>query len=250
MVSKEDILKYALQNAIKFNGKASSGAIVGKLLSEHPELKSEMKTMGMEINKVVSEVNKMGLEEQKKQFNKYKDKIIVKKKIKKTGLPDLNNVGDKIVMRFAPSPSGPMHLGHAYAVSPSSEYCRKYKGELILRIEDTNPENIYPDAYELLEQDAKWITMNNISKVVIQSDRMGFYYDYAEKLIKWGNAYVCECDSDEFRKLVFKNKACPCRELSVDEQSKRYAKMFSTYNPGQAVMRLKTDLNQIGRAHV
>ena len=243
MSLKEDILKYALQNAVKFDGKANPGAVIGKILSENPELKKDMKNISKQANKIISEVNSMPLEEQKKQFEKYKGKIKIKKKKIKHGLPELKNAGSKVVMRFAPSPSGPMHLGHAVAMTPSSEYCRKYDGELILRIEDTNPDNIYEPAYKLLEEDAKWVTMNNISKVVIQSDRIGYYYDYAEKLIDMGQAYVCECNPDEFRKLIFRKKACKCRELGVEEHRKRYAKMFAEYKPGEAVLRMKTDIN-------
>ena len=46
---KEDIRNWALQNALKYNGKANQGAVIGKLLAEHPKLKSELKTIGQEI---------------------------------------------------------------------------------------------------------------------------------------------------------------------------------------------------------
>jgi len=117
-----------------------------------------------------------------------------------------------------------------------------YGGKLIVRIEDTNPENIYAPAYELIENDAKWLTDNNVDKIVVQSSRLGIYYDYAEKLVAKGKAYVCECSGDEFRELKNKSEACPCRELSVKEQQTRYAKMFGEYAEGEAVLRLKTDI--------
>jgi glutamyl-tRNA synthetase len=135
-----------------------------------------------------------------------------------------------------------MHIGHACTISSSSEYCRIYNGKLILRIEDTNPENIYEPAYGMLPEDGNWITKDNIAKVVIQSDRLGVYYDYAEKLVDKGQAYVCTCDPDHFKELVFEKKECPCRSLSVKEQHERYDKMFGEYKPGEAVLRLKTDI--------
>ena len=242
MVKKETILKYALENAVKFNGKANPGAVIGKLLSEDPSLKSKMKDVAKEVNATIKEVNKLSKEQQQEQFKKYKKTIPKKKVIKKQGLPDLKNVKGKVVMRFAPSPSGPMHLGHAYGISLSSEYCRKYKGKFILRIEDTNPENIYEPAYGMLPEDGKWITKDNIHEVMVQSDRLGVYYDYAEKLINMGKAYVCECTSDHFRELIFEKKACPCRELPLKEQQERYAKMFGEYKPGEVVLRIKTDV--------
>ncbi|MBR9691868.1 glutamate--tRNA ligase [Candidatus Woesearchaeota archaeon] len=242
MELKETILKYALQNAVLFKGKANPGAVIGKVISEDESLKSKMKEIAQEVNSVVAEVNKMSLKEQEDEFKKYEGQIVKKKVKKKEGLPELKNVKGKVVMRLSPSPSGPMHLGHAYPLSLNSEYCKKYNGKLILRIEDTNPENIYEPAYGMLPEDAKWVTKDNVSEIIIQSDRLGLYYDYAEKLVDMGKAYVCECTSDHFRELIFEKKACPCRKLDVEEHQKRYAKMFGEYKPGEAVLRLKTDI--------
>ena len=157
-------------------------------------------------------------------------------------LPELKNTKG-LVMRFEPSPSGPLHIGHSYPLSLNSELCRKYKGKLILRIADTNPENIYPDAYRLIEDDAKWITKNNIFKVYIQSDRLEIYYDYAKKAIEKGIGYVCTCSSDIFKNYSAQMKACPCRNLSKEENLKRWQKMFKGYNEGDAVLRIKTKLD-------
>ena len=60
---KDIILKYALQNAVKF-GKANPGAVIGKLLSEEPSLKSKMKDVAKEVNQIISEVHNMSSEEQ------------------------------------------------------------------------------------------------------------------------------------------------------------------------------------------
>ncbi len=54
----------------------------------------------------------------------------------------------------------------------------------------------------MLPEDGKWVTKDNISEVIIQSERLGLYYDYAEKIIEMGKAYVCTCDSDHFRQLI------------------------------------------------
>jgi glutamyl-tRNA synthetase len=244
MALKETIRKYALQNAVKFDGKANAGAVIGKLLAEDPKLKSKIKDISKDIQDVIKEISKLSIEQQEAELKKSAPELLEKKKVeKKEGLPEFKNAKKgKVVMRFEPSPSGPMHLGHAYAISLNSEYCRKYQGQLILRIADTNPENIYKSAYELLPEDGKWVTKNNISKVMIQSDRLGYYYDYAEKLVDIGKAYVCTCDSDEFRTLIFEKKACPCRNLPKKEQALRFAKMFAEYKAGEAVLRIKTDI--------
>jgi len=63
---KELILKYVLQNAVKFKGKATIGAIIGKVLAENPDLKKDVKKLSKDIKKVVDEVNSLSLEKQKK----------------------------------------------------------------------------------------------------------------------------------------------------------------------------------------
>jgi glutamyl-tRNA synthetase len=244
MALKEKIRKYALQNAVKFSGKADQGAVIGKLLAEDPKLKENIKDISKDVRKTINEISKLSIVEQKEELKKTAPELLEEKKIeKKRELPELKNAKKgKVVMRFSPSPSGPMHIGHSYPLSLNSEYCRRYQGRLILRIEDTNPENIYEPAYGLLPEDAKWVTKNNISKVIIQSERLGYYYDYAEKLVSMGKAYVCTCSPDEFRTLIFKEQACPCRSLPKKEQELRFAKMFAEYKPGEAVLRLKTDI--------
>ncbi len=65
---------------------------------------------------------------------------------------------------MAPSPSGPLHIGHSRMAILNDEYVKRYGGELILRIEDTNPDNIDPDAYQLIPEDLKWLGVN-VTKV-------------------------------------------------------------------------------------
>jgi len=136
-----------------------------------------------------------------------------------------------------------MHIGHGFALSLSSEYCRKNKGKLILRIEDTNPDNIDPIAYDKMPDEGKWVTKDNISETIIQSDRMDIYYKYAKTLFDMEALYVCTCDPEESKKLRNDKQACTCRELSKDDQIKRWNKMLDgTFKPGECVVRVKTDI--------
>ncbi len=240
---KKQIEKYALQNAVKFNGKANPAAVIGKILGESPELKRDIKNITKQLNQIVKEVNKLGIEKQIARLNKIAPELMEKRKrIKKYGLPLLKNA-KKVIMRFEPSPSGPLHIGHAYVLGLNSEYCKRYKGKLILRIGDTNPENIYEPAYKMIEEDARWLTKNNISKAIVQSDRMDVYYRYAEKLLKMGKAYVCTCDAEEFKDLILDKKECDCRALSADENMKRWKRMLSEYKEREAVVRIKTGVD-------
>lgn len=243
---KKDIRKHALYNAVQFEGKANPGAIIGKLIAQDSELKNQMKELQPIIQQVVEDVNSMDIETQKAELLKLDPTIFEDKKEahkKDRSLPELKDAKKgKVVMRVAPSPSGPLHLGHAYVISLNSEYCRMYDGKFIIRIEDTNPENIYFEAYKLIPKDAEWITKGNVADIYVQSDRMKTYYEHAEDAIKKGFMYICTCDSDKFKELINNKEACPCRNLPPAEHMNRWKKMFNEYKPGDAVARVKTDV--------
>lgn len=239
----ELIYKYTLQNAVRYEGKANPGAIIGKVLSENPELKKDMKSLSKEIAEVVKKVNSMKLDDQLKELKKIAPELLEEKKEEKKELKELPNIPKTgVVMRFAPSPSGPMHIGHAATGGLTSLYIKKYGGKFYLRIEDTNPENIYPPAYEMLPEEAKWL-FGNITEVIIQSDRMKEYYKYSETFINKGKAYVCKCDQEKFKELIENKKPCPCRELSVKEHLERWNKMLTYYKDGEAVLRFKSSVD-------
>jgi glutamyl-tRNA synthetase len=221
------------------------GSVIGKILGEHPELKAELKKLTPEIKKICDEVRLMTVDEQVAELQKTAPELLTEKRgpeeKKLKMLPEL--VKGKLVMRLAPSPSGVQHIGHAAVFSLSFLYCKEFDGKLILRFEDTKAEDIYPPAYKMTEDILNWLCENRINQLAVQSDRLETYYDYAEKIISKGKAYVCTCSADMFRNLSMKQKACPCRDLPVKEQLARWDKMFVEYEPGQAVVRVKTDLS-------
>jgi len=240
---KEIILKYALKNALDFQGKINAKAVLGQVLREHPELRQQVPEALKEIETMAKEVAKLSSSQIQEKLQKIAPQLLEKEPVVEGPLKPLPKaVPGKVVLRIAPSPSGPLHIGHAYGVSLNYEYAKMYNGKLILRIEDTNPENIYPPAYEMIEDDVKWLTGLKELQVVVQSSRLGIYYDCAEKLVRQGNAYVCRCDADSWRENKNKGIACPCRDASLKENQTRYAQMFSTYAEGEAILRLKTDI--------
>jgi len=242
---KNLILKYALQNAVKFNGKANPSAVIGKILAENPDLKSKINEIYKETASVIKEVNSWPVKKQKEKLNSLAPELLEEEKKTKTKtrtLQEWRNT-ENLKTRFEPSPSGALHIGHAYVLALNYLYCKKYNGKLILRISDTNPENIYSEAYDLIKKDAEWLTNFGIDKMYIQSDRINLYYIYMKKLLQMNKAYICTCNVEEFRKMLGKSQACPCRDLSEDEQLKRWNLMFTKYRQGEAVARLKTDIN-------
>ena len=244
MVAEKYIHAYALKNAIEHQGKAVVGSVIPGLFN-HGLKKNKIKDEMPAINVVLKEVNKLSVEEQKKEFSKYED--LIGHRFEREGLPELSGVKKgKVVTRFAPSASGPLHLGHILTIGPNYLYVKKYGGKFYIRIEDTNPDNIHRPAYRMLEEEAKWLCDNNV-EIIIQSKRMDLYYKYAEKLINSGDAYVCDCDPERFRELISKKEVCPCRKLGKAEQVKRWEKMLSkskeAYKQGEVVLRFKSDIN-------
>jgi len=238
---KPEIIKaYALKNAVNHGGQAILGAVINSLFIEGLK-KEDIKKIIPEVQKIISEVNKLDEETQKKEFSKF-ESLISKREVRE-GLPEFQHVSKKgVVMRFAPSPSGPLHIGHAITASLSYLYIKKYGGKFYIRIEDTNPENIYVPAYKMIEKESKWL-FDNV-KIIIQSKRMEKYYQYIAKLFSKNAVYVCTCPSDKFKTYVMQKKECPCRNLSLTEQKKRWEKMLNKkgYKEGEAVLRFKSSM--------
>ncbi len=237
------ILKYALQNAILHDGKANYKAVMGKIMAENPSLRARAKELIEEVKKIVEEVNSLNLEEQKKELEEIAPELLErKKKEEKKELEDLPDVHGEVRMRLAPSPSGPMHLGQSRMAILNDEYVKRYGGVLFLRIEDTNPHNILPEAYDMIPEDLEWLDVK-VHEIVIQSDRFEIYYDYAKKLLEMGKAYITTVPAEEWRKLKNEGKPTPDRDLSVEEQLERWEKMLTgEYEEGEAVYVVKTDL--------
>jgi len=243
---RELIRKAALLNAVSHDGKAQAGAMVGKILGEKAELRSRVKELSGVISTVVNEVNSLSLAEQKAIVEKNWPETQKKEKAEEKRLSPLPNAEkySKIVTRFSPNPDCVLHLGSARAILLSHEYARIYNGKFILRFEDTDPKIKRPSLkfYDSIRQDLKWLGCT-IDEEYVQSDRLPIYYEYTERLIGDGNAYVCECPSEEFRKITIAKQACPCRDLPANEHLERWHLMLSGgYTEGRAVVRVKTDL--------
>ncbi|HKZ33625.1 MAG TPA: glutamate--tRNA ligase family protein [Candidatus Nanoarchaeia archaeon] len=233
---------YALKNAVAYDGVARTGSVISALFNEGLK-PSEVKKFSKQINNIVAEVNKLPVEEQIKEFSKLESKTSHREG--REGLPELPGAKKgKVIMRFAPSASGPFHIGHALTGSLSYLFVKKYGGKFYLRIEDTNPENIYPKAYEMIKKESAWLFPGNFLKIIIQSDRMKIYYNCAEKLLRKKAAYVCTCSQEKFKEFVEAMKACPCRSLSVKENLERWKKMLDKngFAEGQAVLRFKSGM--------
>jgi glutamyl-tRNA synthetase len=245
---KERILKIAVINAVRYNGKAKTKPVLSKVLYELPKLDQNIKEISLLVDEVVNEVNQLSIAQQKKIVHENWPKTLVVRKAEKNWkLPPLQNVGKykHIVTRFSPNPDFVLHLGSARAIILSHDYARMYEGAFYLRFEDTDPrlKKSVLIFYDAIREDLKWLDCTWDAEF-IQSDRLQIYYKYAERLLKEGNAYVCTCKRGEFRRKVVNKHPCSCRELPSFENLIRWEYMLDgTYSVGNAVVRVKTNLN-------
>lgn len=240
----EEVLALALQNAIEHGGKANMGPVIGKAMALFPELKDNARETSTLVKKILEEVNSMDLDQQKRRLNEIGGPKELKKRERRTGLADLEDAEmGRVVMRFAPGPSGPLHLGHTRAAILNDEFCKRYNGEFILRLEDTNPEKIDQDAYRMIPEDLDWLGVK-VDTTYIQSDRFTEYYKVTRELIEKGAAYVCTIDTEIWKELKYAGKPCEERDLEVEVQLDKWDKMLDgTFPEGDASLVIKTDLN-------
>jgi len=245
---RELIWKIALLNALRYEGKAQSKPVLGKLLGEYPHLRGRVKEVTSVINEVVQEINKLSLEKQRKMVEEKWPELLISEKVEeKRVLPPLPNAEkyERVVTRFSPNPDFVLHLGSARAIILSYEYAKMYKGLFYLRFEDTDPKMKKPklEFYDSIREDLTWLDCKWDAEF-IQSARLPIYYEHAEKILKSGHAYVCTCKRENFQEKVRIGQSCPCRNLMPNENLLRWNRMLNgTYGEGEAVVRIKTDLD-------
>ena len=139
----------------------------------------------------------------------------------------------RVRTRFAPSPTGYMHIGNLRTALFAYLIAKKQDGDFILRIEDTDQERYVEGAVDVIYDTLRVAGLNwdegpDIGGPVgpyVQSERMGMFKSYAEELVKTGHAYYCFCDKErleEVRKIQEASHIAPmydrhCRNLSPEE---------------------------------
>ena len=103
----------------------------------------------------------------------------------------------KVATRFAPSPTGPLHIGGVRTALFNWLYSKNQKGNFYLRIEDTDKERSKDEYKKQIIQSLKWIGITHDGEEYIQSKKIDDHIKIANKLLKNGNAYKCYCSSEE-----------------------------------------------------
>lgn len=150
------------------------------------------------------------------------------------------SIKTKLRTRFAPSPTGYMHIGNLRTALYTYLIARKYGGDFILRIEDTDRERYVDGAVDKIYETLKVCGIDwdegpdkgGEYGPYIQSERMGIYKEYAEKLVESGNAYYCFCTKERIDEMHKKQQEAKlsnmmydrhCRNLSETEVKEKLA---------------------------
>jgi len=241
---KKEIRKFALQNAFEHEGKTQDKIILAKILGNKPEFRTKVKEIAGDISEIVSSVNNISLEEQRKEIEeKFPEVLMPKEKIEeREGLPPLKNAEQgKIITRFPPEPNGYPHIGHAKAAIINSEYAKMYGGKCILRMDDTNPEAERMEYHAAIKVGLDWLGVE-FDIIKNTSDDMEFFYEKGMELINSGKAYVCTCKRETISNNRKERKACKCSLGDVPKNVQGWKKMFEKYKPGEAIVRFRGDM--------
>lgn len=138
-------------------------------------------------------------------------------------------------VRFAPSPTGYLHVGGARTALFNWLFARRKGGTLLLRIEDTDVERNRPDLVDGILEGLKWLGVSWDEGPYFQSQRLEIYRDAAKRLLGSGTAFTCYCkgssyaggdaapeqesEGDDEGPKVHKAAACPCRSLTAAERA-------------------------------
>jgi glutamyl-tRNA synthetase len=236
--------KYALKNAVEYEGECNSGAVIGQIMAEEDFEPGKVQQIA---GRVCGEINSMSLGEQKEALEEYE---FEEEEHEHDPIPDLEDAEDKeVVVRFAPNPNGPPHIGHARGMVINGELKQKYDGKLILRFDDTDPRKKRPlkteeaDAYQMYQEDYEWLGYE-VDEVRYSSKQFDKYIEYAEKLIEMEKAYVCRCSPEDGSDYRSKGEACPHRDRSVEKNMDGWQGMRDgSVEEGAATLKIKTDLN-------
>ncbi len=131
--------------------------------------------------------------------------------------------------RFAPSPTGEIHIGSVYSALLDYAFAKKHGGKVFLRIEDTDRDRYVEGAVEGIIQGLAWVGINFDDEPIHQSDRLDIYQKHAKELLNQDKAYYCFCSKDRLEKVRQKQKKAGkppmydrhCRDIPLEEAKKR-----------------------------
>ena len=132
----------------------------------------------------------------------------------------------KTVTRFAPSPTGNLHIGSVRTALFNWLFAKNTKGKFLLRIEDTDKERSTKESINKILDGLKWLDLKWDDDVVYQSKNQKRHKELAEELLSKGLAYKCFCSEDDLNKMR--------EEAKILKKPYRYNRMWREKNPNEA----------------
>ncbi len=219
----ELVEKYALQNAVRYEGKANPGSVVGQILREHPQYKSDMKALGQLAAQTVERINKLPHHEQRSRLEAIAPELLERKEIiQKSIFEGLGwEHGTPLVTGFPPEPSKYPHIGHAKAALVNYEMAQWGGGKFVLRFDDTNPALAKQEFYDIIQDNLAWVGVT-WTRMDIGSDHMQQFYDTAERLIIEGHCFVDDTAAEKVNEERYKGEPNRNREQEPEETMRRW----------------------------
>jgi glutamyl-tRNA synthetase len=239
---EKTIEKYALKNAYEY-GKAEVGAVIGKVISEMPDVKKTMAAFIAKVKETIEKVNKMSREEIESAMQKYQYEER-KKEARYLHVPGVPE-DMPLTTRFAPEPGGYIHIGNAKAVVLAHELARQSGGKFHLRFDDTNPEKAKQEFVDAIKRDLNWLKIGWDFES-FTSDSIELLYEYCSEMIRKGAAYVCECTQEAVKLGRRERRGCACREKAVVQNLKDFERMQKgEFKEGEAIVRFKGNMRSL-----
>lgn len=156
---------------------------------------------------------------------------------------------DHVLTRFPPEPNGYIHIGHAKSICLNFGTAKKFGGKTNLRFDDTNPTKEDTEYVDAIYNDVHWLGFDWEEPVHYASDYYGKLYEFAEKLIMLGKAYVDDLSPEEMKDYRGNDagkpsKPSPYRDRSVEENLDLFRRMKAgEFADGEKTLRAKIDLS-------
>ncbi len=141
---------------------------------------------------------------------------------------------NNVKVRFAPSPTGPLHIGGARSALFNWLFARHYGGQMVVRVEDTDLERSTVEYAEMILDSLRWLGLDWDEGIAVggengpyrQQERLEIYRPYVDKLLEMGQAYHCFCSGEELeaeREALLSRGELPrymgkCRDLTIKER--------------------------------
>ena len=145
-----------------------------------------------------------------------------------------------IITRFAPSPTGNLHIGGARTALFNWLYARNQAGKFLLRIEDTDKIRSETKYVESILESLEWLGINYDDTIIYQSERMQIYKEAVNKLLNTGHAYYCDCTKEDLDKMRSEQQKLGLKP----KYDGRNRELALNYKDG-CVVRFKTPLNGV-----